>query len=434
MIEVPYRWETTIWVGDSLSQAVLLNAATADELITLATEWLISHRPNAFGNASLAVPWPRRIHYFQDVNSKETLDNAWYCVDQLRTGQEPRPIGNIEDAIYDFVRRAIVIGREIDHELYKTLRNQEEEQRRLEEQERRLQAKEAKLKRVAEEEVAAIKAAQQLERVRRKYKIKRTMKLAAERQRVAASEREQQKSIKREAFLQKVAQVKADREFRKRQAAIKKFVEDRGIREIVHFTRVENLASILDFGLLSRNTLEKTNIQVRFNDESRLDGNKDSICLSIAFPNFKLFFRWRHADQNKWAVLSIAPKVLWEKECLFCRTNAASNDVRRIKGDERRKLEALFGLYEDYNGSDKQVKRDVLNLTNDMPTNPQAEVLVLETIGPENILGIHFFDQRSAAAWLNSHPFPNLPSIAYGGHFFSARSDHAHWQDSKYSG
>lgn len=431
MTEVPYRWETTIWVGDSLSQAVLLNAATADELITLATEWLLSHRPNAFGNASLAVPWPRRIHYFQDVNSKETLDNAWYCVDQLRTGQAPRPIGKIEDAIHDFVRRAIVIGREIDHELYETLRNQEEEQRRLQEQERRLQEQVVKQKRVAEEEEAARKAAQQLEKVRRKYKIKRTMKLAAERHRIAASELERQKFVKREAFLQKVAQVKADREARKRQAAIKRFVEDRGIREIVHFTREENLSSILEFGLLCRSTLEKQNFQVRFNDQSRLDGNKDSICLSISFPNFKLFFRWSHANRNNWVVLSITPKVLWEKECLFCHTNAASNDVRRIRGDERRKPEALYGLYEDYCGSHKQIRRDMLNLTNDMPTNPQAEVLVLQAIDPANILKIHFFDKQTAITWRDEHPMPNLPSIAYGGRFFSPRSDHAHWRDSE---
>ena len=433
MIEIPYRWETTIWVDESLGRAVLLYAATADELITLATDWLLCHRPDAFGNASLAVPWPRRIHYFQGVNSKESPDDTWYCVDQLRTGQDPRPIGKIEDAIDDFVRRAIVIGREIDRELYETRKKHEAEQRRLQEQDRRLQEQEAKQKRIAEEDAAAREAAQQLERDRRKYKIKRTMKLAAERQRVVASERERQKSVKREAFLQRVAQVKADREARKRQAAIKRFVEERSIKELVHFTRVENLLSILEFGLLGRSTLEEEDFQARFNDESRLDGNKDSVSLSIAFPNFKLFFRWSHADRHNWAVISIAPKVLWEKDCLFCRTNAASNDVRRIKGDERRKPEALYGLYEDYNGRDRQIKRGVLNLTNDMPTNPQAEVLVLEAIEPAYILKIHFFDKQSATVWLNKHSLTNFLPIAYGGRFFSARSDHLHWQDGEFS-
>ena len=433
MIEVPYRWETTIWVDNSLGRAVLLYATTVDELSTLVTDWLLSHRPNAFGNASLAVPWPRRIHYFQDVNSKISTDNAWYCVDQLRTGQDPRPIGKIEDAIHDFVRRAIVIGREIDYELYETRRNQEEEQRRLKEQERKLKEQEAKQKRVAEEEAASLEAAQQLERERRKYKIKRTMKIAAERQRVAASERERQKLVKREAFLQRVAQVKADREARKRQDAIKRFVEERSIKELVHFTRIENLPSILKFGLLSRSTLEEQDLEARFNDESRLDGSKDSVSLSIAFPNFKLFFRWSHADRHNWAVISITPKVLWEKKCLFCKANAASNDVRWIKGDERRKIEALYGLYEDYDGRDRQIKRHVLSLTNDMPTNPQAEVLVLEKIDPEYMLKIHFFDKQSATTWLDQHSLSNFLPIAYGSRFFSARRDHLHWQDSEFS-
>ncbi len=38
-------------------------------------------------------------------------------------------------------------------------------------------------------------------------------------------------------------------------------------------------------------------------------------------------------------VISLRPEVLWEKNCLFCFTNASSNKITKLGGDE-----ALTGL------------------------------------------------------------------------------------------
>lgn len=54
--------------------------------------------------------------------------------------------------------------------------------------------------------------------------------------------------------------------------AIKQFCEQRGIVELVHFTKVLNLPTIVKLGLIGREELERKGIQYRFNDENRLEG------------------------------------------------------------------------------------------------------------------------------------------------------------------
>jgi hypothetical protein len=75
-----------------------------------------------------------------------------------------------------------------------------------------------------------------------------------------------------------------------REAQIQQICDERDIETLVHFTRVENLSSILQNGLLSRKALETSGQQFLFNDPDRIDGHKEAICLSISFPNYKMFY------------------------------------------------------------------------------------------------------------------------------------------------
>ena len=61
------------------------------------------------------------------------------------------------------------------------------------------------------------------------------------------------------------------------------------IDTLYHFTRVENLANIINYGLVPRNIIESNNIDSHFNDEWRYDNCTDANCLSIEFPNYKMF-------------------------------------------------------------------------------------------------------------------------------------------------
>ncbi len=58
---------------------------------------------------------------------------------------------------------------------------------------------------------------------------------------------------------------------------IQKFVEERQIKWLTHFTRVENLAGILEHGLLGRVAITGREIGGEFNDGLRLDGYAKSI-------------------------------------------------------------------------------------------------------------------------------------------------------------
>ena len=72
---------------------------------------------------------------------------------------------------------------------------------------------------------------------------------------------------------------------------IEKVVNERDIRWLMHFTRIENLESILENGLLPRNSFERLDIEPLTNDSLRLDGFLEAISLSIQSPNYKMFYK-----------------------------------------------------------------------------------------------------------------------------------------------
>lgn len=163
---------------------------------------------------------------------------------------------------------------------------------------------------------------------------------------------------------------------------IQEIVQERNITKLFHFTHSDNLASIIENGLLSRSDLDDEGDDYDFNDSDRIDGHLDAICLSVSFPNAKMFYKYRRLKPGNWVVLEVDPSVLWTKDCAFYPTNAASNNVRfndlkLMKGAEA--FSALFAS-EVYGTT-----RDDY-LTAQYTTDVQAEVLVFEKIDPSYIV------------------------------------------------
>ena len=205
-------------------------------------------------------------------------------------------------------------------------------------------------------------------------------------------------------------------------ANIQEYVAERGINYLVHFTREANLASILENGLLRRDLLIP-GAGVVFNDELRLDGTS-AICLSISFPNYKLFCRLRNSNPDeKWVVIGLHPSVLWMLRCAFCTSNAASSAVTGINIEQRMGLGALQAMFVDW--EDKV--RANLGLNASVPTNPQAEVLVLDSIPRNFIVGVAASNESTAQRLRVSHPGANVLSFP---NFFYPRADYQHWQAS----
>lgn len=91
---------------------------------------------------------------------------------------------------------------------------------------------------------------------------------------------------------------------------IQNFVESRGIKSLLHFTKVTNVPGILKHGLLGRVSIASRNLNAVFNDQYRHDHAPDAVCASISFPNYKMFYSLQQKNlEEDWVVLRLSPDV-----------------------------------------------------------------------------------------------------------------------------
>lgn len=227
------------------------------------------------------------------------------------------------------------------------------------------------------------------------------------------------------AILREIGQMNEELANQDRIRSIREIVERRRIDKICHFTLVENLSSILRLGLLgTRNLLEEAISFTRV-DPDRIDGFPQAVCMTISFPNYKLFrskreyFRDLHGvGLNKWVVLLLKARLLWEMDCAFCSYNASANTVTSISIEERKKPEALEAMFGDM----KSVSRNKLNFPPHFTSSPQAEVLVFDAVPSSFISEIHFSDDNTLNDWVsNNHKVTNA-SFKVSDYYFSDRT------------
>lgn len=168
---------------------------------------------------------------------------------------------------------------------------------------------------------------------------------------------------------------------------IQAYSQERAIPYLVHFTRLTNLASILQHGLCPVSDHGTLRTRPVINDELRLDGHLDGTSLSIGFPNYQMFYKYRQVPNSEWVVLGIDSSVLWTKDCGFCQRNAATNEIAQQPLDNLRTLAAFQGMFDEIEGLNTRQQQ---RLKSSDPTDPQAEVLVFDKIEPELILGVAF--------------------------------------------
>jgi len=180
----------------------------------------------------------------------------------------------------------------------------------------------------------------------------------------------------------------------------------KNINAIYHFTHKSNLASILEYGILTRTNLNNMNLGYAFNDQMRLDGVLDSISLSFSHPNFKMFYKYRkQTGDDNWVVLKILPSLLYGEEeytlnrikdfnylnkAVFCNTNAASNKMRNLSIEERMTCNAFLEMFES------PIGRSLPTYTYDN----QAEILYLGNIPVDFIEEIYTNNQDIDLNWV----------------------------------
>lgn len=210
-----------------------------------------------------------------------------------------------------------------------------------------------------------------------------------------------------------------------RSQQIREICEERKITQLIHFTHVNNLASILKHGLRSRGYIDKLRLSVcqTSNDPQRADLQTFSSSLSISFPNYRMFFRLRQNEPANWVVLALESSLLWELDCAFCNTNAASTTVRQTPLAVRQQPAAFKRLFADSVGK----VRATLPIPAWFTTDPQAEVLVFDPIIPSYIRCINFYNTESLRDWRRTHQLLAVPDLRVEKDYFQPRRDYALW-------
>jgi hypothetical protein len=232
----------------------------------------------------------------------------------------------------------------------------------------------------------------------------------------ALQRREAEIRRQREEAARQEAEIRRQREeAARREESIRQIVNRRNITKIVHFTHVDNLASIFERGILPRKDLCDNNIQFVQNDVQRLDKRTYATSVSISFPNYKMFHKYKYGNEQHYAVLEVDSSVLWENHCLFCHTNAASNPIRTQCDKQLASPESLEGMFEGG-------RRNVCLQSCD-PTDPQAEVLVMGIIQSDKIMQCNV----SRNAFNNLCHLDNR--VQWDDHYFEPRCDWSDWQN-----
>ena len=226
-------------------------------------------------------------------------------------------------------------------------------------------------------------------------------------------------------------------EFSNRRSQIQQICKERGITMLCHFTRIENLRSILQHGLLSHRILKTWTHPTIFNDEDRADRCPEANCLSISFPNYKMFWDLRKKKEkiegikdSQWVVLFLHAEILWKLDCAFCQENASYHKVSRIPLENRKKTDALKEMFvENFYDTQRRIwiSRQNLSIPDNYPTNPKAEVLVFAPIPVRYIKAIHFWNADAQERWLPNNSSANYETSYTDRRYFKYRCDYKTW-------
>ena len=183
---------------------------------------------------------------------------------------------------------------------------------------------------------------------------------------------------------------------------IQEIIQKRSIRKLIHFTRIKNLKSIIDNGLLPRSELEKRKIKVDYNDNERMDKWLDASSLSISKKNsflFPKFLERTNTNENDWIEILISPNILTDKfgECIYCDTNASNHKFEEFRKDQSylkdsTAFENMFAYFVPRTSTNTGNKR--LNHKDNETTDIQAEICVYGTIETKYFFNLEELKQK----------------------------------------
>lgn len=217
---------------------------------------------------------------------------------------------------------------------------------------------------------------------------------------------------------------------------IREIIERRKIEYLVHFTRIDNLSSILRNGLIPVSIQHKMKIPSVHNDEQRIDSKLDCTSCSVTFPNYKLFYTFREYKfpGTKWAIIILNKDVLFSPFNIsyYCHTNAAGVFPRVSSVKELCIANAFESMFCESitTKTNKSIQRSSLQINDCITTDPQAEILISDVIDAKHIACVYFQNQRDIDEYIkkNGQELLNLYDYQVIPGFFDARKDYIFWK------
>ena len=256
----------------------------------------------------------------------------------------------------------------------------------------------------------------------RKYKREKEEYLKRQEQKHAETLRiiQEEKENERLAYEEKARRYENEKLTEERRQQL--FCPDYGLC-LVHFTKVENLLSILAQGLVVRSKLQIIGHEEAINDPFRLDGY-DATCLSLSFPNYRMFWKYRKNSKSDWIVLILDYEKITKMDVAYCYRNAASNEIRNLSLQYLKSQEAKEKMFAPKIGN---VCRECLKIPSYYTTDPQAEILCFDTIPRECIQAVVFEDYKTYSQY--RYLVPNgIEAKIDDNYYFTWRKDFEHWK------
>jgi hypothetical protein len=162
------------------------------------------------------------------------------------------------------------------------------------------------------------------------------------------------------------------------------FLAAREIKSLFHFTHFENLDSIFQYGLLGKGDLDRKRINYQVTDSSRQEPIENGICCSIGTVNKYMLTRKVNSSDSQLVLLELSPveTLLQNKNYLAIPGNFGRN-IHKVRiqqfPEEYIGAKGLLNLFLN------EPIREKYNLHRSEPTDPQSEIVFLESIESSSI-------------------------------------------------
>ena len=175
---------------------------------------------------------------------------------------------------------------------------------------------------------------------------------------------------------------------------VSNFLENRSIRNILHFTHTLNLISILTNGLKSLEMIDKAGITNKLHDMWRSDEIKQGIFCSIAYPNIWMLNGKPNLIPQEYAILEIMENALLLQPFAAFPGNSARAELKLHAEENFDQYVGITSLDRMFLNKDLRSKQKI---PKNEPTDLQAEIIFFNELNPDRIRKIHFPGLRTEA-------------------------------------